>query len=115
MEFLKNLSEANGIEEIIKALKTFNDTEIKLNNIKTKNLKDARIKLRYDLYYLRNGFAKVLLMDVYKKYQKLARAEEKPHNVLFVGRLANYKYFNMDEAIRNVLNVFKSHSFFSKN
>ena len=54
-------------------------------------------------------------LELYKEYQKLARVEEKRNNVLFVGRLANYKYFNMDEAIRNVLNVFKSHSFFSKN
>lgn len=54
-------------------------------------------------------------LELYKKYQKLARVEEKHHHVLFVGRLANYKYFNMDEAIRNVLNVFKSHPFFSEN
>ncbi|XP_060590451.1 UDP-galactopyranose mutase-like [Ruditapes philippinarum] len=40
---------------------------------------------------------------LYKKYQALARKE---HNVYFVGRLANYKYFNMDEAIKNALYFF---------
>ena len=32
-------------------------------------------------------------------------AEQEP-NVAFVGRLANYKYFNMDEAILNSLELF---------
>jgi len=40
--------------------------------------------------------------DLYEQYQKLAFAEEK-NNIYFVGRLANYKYFNMDEAILNAL------------
>ena len=31
---------------------------------------------------------------LYEKYQKLAHKEP---NVVFVGRLASYKYFNMDE------------------
>ena len=31
---------------------------------------------------------------LYKKYQDLALKEP---NVIFVGRLASYKYFNMDE------------------
>ena len=43
MEFLKNLVKADGINEITEALKKFNDTEIKFKNIKTRNLKDARI------------------------------------------------------------------------
>jgi UDP-galactopyranose mutase len=34
--------------------------------------------------------------NVYKKYQALAAAER---DVFFVGRLANYKYYNMDAAI----------------
>jgi len=43
---------------------------------------------------------------LYKKYQELAAAEEKAKNVHFVGRLASYKYFNMDAAIENALNMF---------
>ena len=31
---------------------------------------------------------------LYNKYQRLASSES---NVIFVGRLASYKYFNMDE------------------
>ena len=32
---------------------------------------------------------------------------EKEENILFLGRLANYKYFNMDQAIENALRFFK--------
>lgn len=43
-------------------------------------------------------------MELYAKYKNLA---DKEKNILFVGRLANYKYFNMDEAISNALDIFK--------
>jgi UDP-galactopyranose mutase len=39
---------------------------------------------------------------LYKKYQDLTYKEE---NVIFVGRLANYKYYNMDAAILAALEV----------
>lgn len=42
--------------------------------------------------------------QLYEKYRELALLEP---NVYFVGRLANYKYFNMDEAIRNALDFFQ--------
>ena len=42
--------------------------------------------------------------DLYAKYQALAEKED----VRFVGRLANYKYFNMDEAILNALEIFEN-------
>jgi len=45
--------------------------------------------------------------DLYKKYQSMA---EKESNVTFVGRLANYKYFNMDQAILNALELFDKDS-----
>ena len=44
-------------------------------------------------------------LELYEKYKLLAQNEEK-NNIFFVGRLANYKYFNMDEAILNSLNFF---------
>jgi UDP-galactopyranose mutase len=44
--------------------------------------------------------------QLYKQYQELA---EKEKNVHMIGRLANYKYFNMDEAIANALNYFDEH------
>jgi len=44
---------------------------------------------------------------IYEQYRKLAEEEENKNNVLFVGRLANYKYFNMDEAILNSLTIFE--------
>eukprot|EP00977_Amphora_coffeiformis_P003912 scaffold777_cov159-Amphora_coffeaeformis.AAC.2 len=40
---------------------------------------------------------------LYAKYQAMADKED----VRFVGRLANYKYFNMDEAILNALTIFE--------
>lgn len=45
-------------------------------------------------------------IELYEKYKELAENEEKNKNVFFVGRLANYKYFNMDQAILNALNLF---------
>ena len=51
---------------------------------------------------------------LYKKYQHLAHTEEAGRRVLFVGRLANYKYFNMDEAIKNSLDTFNSNPLFTR-
>jgi UDP-galactopyranose mutase len=45
--------------------------------------------------------------NLYEKYRELAFEEEKK-GVYFVGRLANYKYFNMDQAILNALTLFES-------
>lgn len=42
--------------------------------------------------------------ELYLKYKAEA---EKLENIHFVGRLANYKYFNMDEAFKNALSLFK--------
>ena len=41
---------------------------------------------------------------IYEKYKKEA---DKLTDVYFVGRLANYKYFNMDQAFKNTLDLFK--------
>lgn len=42
--------------------------------------------------------------ELYEKYKKLAAKE----SIYFVGRLANYKYFNMDQAILNAIEFFES-------
>jgi len=44
--------------------------------------------------------------DLYKRYAILAAGEKGVH---FVGRLANYKYFNMDGAIRNAMDYFNEY------
>lgn len=46
-------------------------------------------------------------LALYEKYKVLAEEEEKK-GVYFVGRLANYKYFNMDQAIENALSVWRT-------
>ena len=43
--------------------------------------------------------------DLFKRYQTKAQALEMD-GIHFVGRLANYKYFNMDQAFRNSLDIF---------
>ena len=43
-----------------------------------------------------------------KLYEKYKKEAEKLKNIYFVGRLANYKYFNMDQAFKNALDVFKN-------
>ena len=42
---------------------------------------------------------------IYEKYKAEADALI---DVYFVGRLANYKYFNMDQAFKNALDLFSS-------
>src|SRR5690554_1699134 len=42
--------------------------------------------------------------SIYEKYNQEA---QKLTDVYFVGRLANYKYFNMDEAFKNALDLFE--------
>jgi len=46
-------------------------------------------------------------LELYEEYKKLAKMEEQK-NIYFIGRLANYKYFNMDEAIANSLTFFNN-------
>lgn len=46
-------------------------------------------------------------INLYNTYAKMAE-EEESKNIFFVGRLANYKYFNMDEAINNALDFYES-------
>lgn len=41
--------------------------------------------------------------EIYERYRKDA---EQLKNIYFVGRLANYKYFNMDQAFKNALDLF---------
>lgn len=43
-----------------------------------------------------------------KLYEQYKAEAEKLTDVYFVGRLANYKYFNMDEAFKNALELFDS-------
>lgn len=43
--------------------------------------------------------------EIYDQYKAEA---DKLENIYFVGRLANYKYFNMDQAFKNALDLFAS-------
>lgn len=43
--------------------------------------------------------------EIYDLYKR--EADQLP-NVYFVGRLANYKYFNMDQAFKNAIDLFRS-------
>lgn len=42
--------------------------------------------------------------DLYNLYKSFAQLD---HSIHFLGRLANYKYFNMDEAVKNALEMFE--------
>ena len=42
-------------------------------------------------------------INLYNKYKKMS---EKENNIHFIVRLASYKYFNMDQAIKNSLEYF---------
>jgi UDP-galactopyranose mutase len=43
-----------------------------------------------------------------KTYAKYKKEADKLKQIYFVGRLANYKYFNMDQAFKNALDLFYS-------
>lgn len=45
-------------------------------------------------------------MALYEQYKKHAEKEKDVH---FVGRLASYKYFNMDQAIRNAMDYYRKY------
>ena len=40
-------------------------------------------------------------------YQRYREEADKLADVHFVGRLANYKYFNMDQAFKNALDLYE--------
>lgn len=48
-------------------------------------------------------------IKLYEKYKKIAEQKQFTDKIYFVGRLANYKYFNMDESIDNALIFFKKY------
>lgn len=45
-------------------------------------------------------------IELYQKYKDMVDKEDT--NIHFIGRLASYKYFNMDQAIKNSLEYFKN-------
>jgi len=45
-------------------------------------------------------------LELFEKYKLMSIEETKNNNIHFLGRLANYKYFNMDQAIKNSLDYF---------
>ena len=45
--------------------------------------------------------------ELYQRYLALARGQE---NVFFVGRLGDYKYYDMDQAVSRVLKVLRNHN-----
>lgn len=49
--------------------------------------------------------------EIYEKYRKKA-IELENENIYFIGRLGNYKYINMDEAILNSLNFCEEKNYF---
>ena len=57
-----------------------------------------------DKYYTVNDDKNNKLAD---EYRKLAAREE---NVIFGGRLAEYKYYDMDDVIKSAMNIYESNS-----
>lgn len=44
-------------------------------------------------------------MEIYYKYKELA---ESFRNIIFVGRLAEYRYFDMDDVVKRALEIFET-------
>jgi len=51
-------------------------------------------------------------IELYQKYKDLATDLEQKGKIIFVGRLANYKYFDMDKAIYNALKLYYQSSWY---
>lgn len=49
-------------------------------------------------------------MSIFKKYRELAKNE----NVIFGGRLAEYKYYDMHQVIKSALNLLSTHEWLTK-
>ncbi|CAB9512491.1 galactopyranose mutase [Seminavis robusta] len=49
-------------------------------------------------------------LALYEKYKQMADDLEQQGKFIFVGRLANYKYFDMDKALLNALQLFDLHA-----
>jgi len=47
-------------------------------------------------------------LELFEKYRTMSLEETQKNNIHFLGRLANYKYFNMDQAIKNSLDYFQN-------
>ena len=43
-------------------------------------------------------------MEIYKRYELLA---DKIENLILLGRLAEYRYYDMDDIVKRALKVFK--------
>ena len=64
----------------------------------------ADYKKGMEKYYTVNDEKNNKLAD---EYRKLAAQEE---NVIFGGRLAEYKYYDMDDVIKSAMNIYESNS-----
>jgi UDP-galactopyranose mutase len=74
-----------------------------------KFLKEASEKTVISKEYPKWGgekFYPVLDEENKKINEKYQKEVEKLKNIIFAGRLANYKYYNMDQAFENALNLF---------
>ena len=46
--------------------------------------------------------------EILEKYTKLAAKDTKDKNIIFGGRLGEYKYYDMDQVFASALNVFEN-------
>ena len=53
------------------------------------------------------GFSTLFLVMIIRNGLIYVKEAEKYRNIIFVGRLAQYKYYNMDQVVREGLRVFK--------
>ena len=82
-----------------KHFETLSDNDIYKNtrSVITKEYPDSYIEGTNEPYYPVHTKENI---DIYNKYKELSDKENK---VLFIGRLAEYKYYDMDDTIENVL------------
>ena len=97
----KNYSENFDFTRITE-FKHFLDQKSKSTTVSYEYPQDYKRDLNEPYYPVpeRNNF------DLFEKYKELAVKEK---NTIFLGRLAEYKYYNMDQIVESALKTFKVH------
>lgn len=81
------------------------------NKLPVQNVKGSSYAVEYPLQYINGAdmepYYPVLTEDSQNQYNRYGLLVNKIHNLYCCGRLGDFKYYNMDQALKRALNVFE--------
>jgi len=81
------------------------------NKLPVQNVKGSSYAVEYPLQYINGAdmepYYPVLTEDSQNQYNRYRLLVNKIHNLYCCGRLGDFKYYNMDQALKRALNVFE--------